>query len=100
MALGEERAKAAVTEARLADAQAQLTQIRSLMATVAVYEGIADVSPLVLMVSDLAKDHAELERRIDQAILVCRAERGHPAVDEIGRMLMGGRATPDSPEGL
>lgn len=53
----------------------QLAQIRGAMSTVAVYEGLVDASSVVMMVADLARDHEELEARIDAALLFIGPDR-------------------------
>lgn len=111
-------------EQRLEDATAELNQIRIALEQVAVYEGIVDVSPTALLVSELVRDHEELEKRIDSVLSLIalqdaydnpemsRAARepdymDHPmSMDakniraEIARLLKGGERIPDTIEGL
>lgn len=86
-----------------------MAQIRGSMYEVAVYEGLVDTSPVAMMVSELVRDHEELEARIDAAMLVVRDLNGQvdknlkEAVDgivEIGRLLQGGTRIPDFPEAI
>src|SRR4051812_3218717 len=59
----------AASEASRDNYAGQLAQIRGSMNTVAVYEGLVDASSVVMMVSELVRDHEELEARIDAALL-------------------------------
>lgn len=103
MDLGEAQSQILALEERLAQSQAQLTQIRALMGKVAVYEGMSDTWPLVMMVSDLVKDHDALEGRIDAAVFECRGHMDDEFEDlatEVLQILSGRKSTPDTPEGL
>lgn len=94
----------------------ELAQIRGCLAQVAVYEGLVDSSPLAMMVSELVRDHEELEARIDAAMHVIsgigRQEADLSAsgnevssaglllinregLIEVGRLLQGGKRVPD-----
>lgn len=87
----------AATEAQRDGYAGQLAQIRGAMATVSVYEGLIDVSPVVMMVTELARDHGELEARIDAAIFLIGPDRtGEP--EQVVQILRGGPRF--SPEGL
>lgn len=79
----------------------QITQVRVAMGKVAVYEGIAEHSPLALMVDELVRDHEELEARID-AVMSYLNTKGQADSDavEVARLLQGGARVPDTPEGL
>jgi choline dehydrogenase-like flavoprotein len=84
---------------------AELTQIKAAMNEVAVYEGIVDVSPVAMLVSELVRDHEELEARIDAVVLLLKATKEHgnvtmEMVDEVTRLLRGGKRVPDTPEEL
>jgi hypothetical protein len=92
----------------LAQAEAlagELAQVRAALNTVSVYEGLVDVSPVAMMVSELARDHEELEARIDAAL---HHLSGLPTDDgalaevrtEVARLLQGGTRVPDSPADL
>jgi hypothetical protein len=88
-------------EARLVEAQATLTAIRASLGEVAVYKGLSIGSgeSLVLHVNELVRDHEELERRIDLAMMECSA--GSVLLSEdIGRILQGAVATPDGLDGV
>ena len=43
----------------------EMAQVRAALSEVAVYEGLVDVSLVAMMVSELVRDHEELEARID-----------------------------------
>lgn len=78
-----------------------INQIKIALEQVAVYEGIVGVSPTVMLVTELVRDHEELERRIDQAILICRSQpESDLAASDILQALLGRTKTPDSLEGL
>lgn len=95
----ERHAKQAAEEA-LSEARATLTVIQASLGEVAAYEGLSIGSgeSLVLYVNELVRDHAELERRIDLAMM----ELYNPAPDPelIARILQGGVATPDGLDGV
>ena len=85
--------------------EAEIAQIKIALEQVAVYEGLVEVSPVALLVSELVRDHEELEARIDAAFLVLRealtgetGERGWAA--EVSRLLSGGTRVPDDLSGL
>lgn len=87
----------------------EMAQVRAALSEVAVYEGLVDVSPVAMMVSELVRDHEELEARIDAVMSLLRPkiEGGsewvvHSLEDfrEIARLLQGGKRVPDTPEGL
>lgn len=107
------QALVAVKEDQIASRASELAQIRALMHQVTVYEGLVDISPLVMMVSDLVRDHDALEGRIDQAILYIKSvvhrdgarfgfAHDAPApsliLDEVVRLLRGGTPIPDTIE--
>lgn len=114
MAKAEEDAQEASERARQAQERAdrlgrELAEIKGSLSQVAVYEGM-DGSPTALLVSELARDHEELEARIDsvlhylsiQQAASLRGERLDGALmgAEIARLLRGGNRVPDSPQGL
>lgn len=76
-----------------------VAQVTASMDQVAVYEGMV-IGPesVLLYLNELVRDHEELERRIDLAILECR---GEPVVDSgtIARILQGSVKTPDQVDG-
>lgn len=78
----------------------QIMQIRASMREVAVYEDLVEVSPTAMLVSELVRDHEELEARIDAAVMLCRDRTEDPLAVEVARLLQGGGRTPDTPEGL
>jgi hypothetical protein len=93
----------------------QLAQIRALLGSVSVFEGLLEASPTVLMVAELVRDHEELEARIDAIAMVVAAVReehesdhrhGHVdavfqlphLLNEISRLIQGGDRVPSTPE--
>jgi hypothetical protein len=78
----------------------EIVQIRASMREVAVYEGLVDTTPTAMLVSELVRDHEELEARIDAVVMLCRNRTGDPLAVEVVRLLQGGARTPDSPEAL
>lgn len=90
------------------DAQAELTQIKVALNEVAVYEGLVEVSPTALLVSELVRDHEELEARIDAVISLLQGakeaanvtDEPSPLIDEVWRLLAGGDRFPDDLSGL
>lgn len=91
-------------QAKVVELQAILTQIRAGLSEVAVYEGLPiGNESLVLYLSELVRDHSELEARIDAALMRCALpDRLKPELDlvEVARLLKGGTRIPDSPDGL
>lgn len=93
-------------ERRLGEKSAELFQIKIALEQVAVYEGMVDVSPVALLVSELVRDHEELEARIDACVALLQgakeAAEGEPSplVDEVARLLQGGNRVPDDPSQL
>lgn len=87
---------------------AELAQIKTALNEVAVYQGMVGVSPVALLVSELVRDHEELEARIDAAIALLRdakdaanvTDEPSPLVDEMARLLSGGERFPDDPSQL
>lgn len=89
---------------------AQITQIRVALGHVAVYEGMVGLQPLPLMVDGLARDHEELEARIDAVMHLLVAERARASrmerlgvqelAQEVARLLAGGARVPDTIEGV
>jgi hypothetical protein len=95
------QAHAATTE-RLEHAQGVLVAVRATLAEVAVYEGMPiGEESMLLYLGEVVRDHEELERRIDLAVLECAAgrEKGwmeiRPFAEQIARILQGGVATPN-----
>lgn len=90
----------------------EILQVRSALGQVAMYEGILDVSPTAMAVDRLARDHEELEARIDAVMLLLRQHLsptdddwhltgpGLDVVREVARLLRGGTRVPKTPEGL
>lgn len=84
----------------------ELAEIRGTLDQVPVYEGLVDASPLALLISELVRDHGELEARIDAVIgLLAQPPAGsYRAVEtlsaEVARLLQGGKRVPDTLEGL
>lgn len=87
---------------RLDEREAMITSIRASLSEVAVYEGM-DLAgdSLLLYVNELVRDHEELERRIDHAMLELRAAsaEGSPHASLIARILNGSMKTPDGIDG-
>lgn len=107
------QAELAIKDEQIASRSAELAQIRALMHTVTVYEGLVDVSPLTMMVSDLVKDHDALETRIENALhYIADMKAGGPMknldgvtglqvdTEHIVHLLRGGSPVPDTIEGL
>jgi C4-dicarboxylate-specific signal transduction histidine kinase len=77
---------------------AELAQIKVALDEVAVYQGMIDVSPVALLVSELVRDHEELEARIDAVIMLLKGAKEEanvtdepsPLIDEVARLLQGG----------
>ena len=70
---------------------ATLTQIKAVLSDVPAFEGMDVSESLVLYLSELSRDHAELESRIDAAIFILRGIPERTAAEmEIGRLLQGG----------
>lgn len=87
----------------------QMAEIRGSLDRVPVYEGLVDSSPVAVLVSELVRDHGELEARIDNAMHVIRgllemgvrtAETGTEALEVIAAILSGRSGVPDTPEAL
>lgn len=86
----------------------ELAQIKIALNEVAVYEGIVEVSPVALLVSELVRDHEELESRIDSVISLLKGakeaanvtDEPTPLIDEVARLLSGGERVPDDPSSL
>jgi hypothetical protein len=89
----------------------ELMLINIALGRVAAFRGIGDVSPTVLMVEELVRDHEELEARIDAAmLLIGQVKDGIVYPDdqdewvwqftELARLLQGGARVPNTPEGL
>jgi hypothetical protein len=87
---------------------AELAQIKVALDEVAVYKGMVGVSPVALLVSELVRDHEELEARIDAAIALLKdakaasnvTDEPSPLIDEVARLLAGGERFPDDPSQL
>lgn len=78
-----------------------VAQVTASLGEVAVYEGMA-IGPasVLLYLNELVRDHEELERRIDLAIIKIRSEPPYETVaHEIGQILQGSVATPDQVDG-
>jgi hypothetical protein len=92
----------------------ELGLVRIALGRVSVYEGITDVSPTVMMVDDLVRNYAELEARIDAAMMVLTGLKGlqeargdfllyndlTDALDSVYGLLRGGTRVPDDPSAL
>jgi hypothetical protein len=92
---------------RLERIQGVLTVIQASLSEVAVYKGMGiGTDSVVLYVNELVRDHEELERRIDAAMLECAAAMDGDSIpislfaQQIGRILQGGNQTPDTIEGI
>ncbi len=87
---------------------AELAQIKVALDEVAVYQGLVGVSPVALLVSELVRDHEELESRIDSVISLLKGakeaanvtDEPTPLIDEVARLLAGGERVPDDPSSL
>lgn len=90
----------------------EMAEIRGSLAQVAVYEGIVDSGPVAMLVSEVVRDHEELEARIDAAMSHMRyltstalAEGQRPVtalevIEEVSRLLAGGTRVPNTIEEL
>lgn len=84
----------------------EMAEIKASLDQVAVYEGM-DGSPTALLVTELVRDHEELEARIDAALSFISgapsflpSERTREDLAEIARLLKGGQRVPDTIEGI
>lgn len=80
----------------------ELVQIRVALGRVSVFEGLTDVSPVALMVAQLAEDHEALETRIEAVLhyisAITEEAPGHPvSAETIVAMLRGDSLFPDNP---
>jgi hypothetical protein len=90
------------------DAETELVQIKAALNEVAVYEGLVEVSPVAYLVSELVRDHEELEARIDAVVSLLQGakeaanvtDEPSPLIDEVARLLQGGERFPDDPSSL
>jgi hypothetical protein len=78
----------------------EMAQVRAALDEVTTYEGLVDVSSTAMMVSELVRDHEELETRIEAVLVMCGAYEGDPVCDEVVRLLRGGERVPDTPVDL
>ena len=84
----------------------ELNQIKIALEEVAVYEGMVGISPVAYLVSELVRDHEELEARIDAVVSLLQGakeaaeDEPSPLVDEVARLLQGGERVPDTIAGL
>lgn len=84
----------------------EMAEIKASLMEVAVYEGMGG-SPTALLVTELVRDHEELEARIDAALSFISgapsflpSERTREDLAEIARLLKGGQRVPDTIEGI
>lgn len=84
----------------------EMAEIKASLMEVAVYEGMGG-SPTALLVTELVRDHEELEARIDAALSFISgapsflpSERTRKDLAEIARLLKGGQRVPDTIEGI
>jgi hypothetical protein len=96
----DQRAEQIETAQRAEHLIEELTSIRIALGRVAVYEGMVDYSPTVLLVDELVRDHEELEARIDAVLsyLSTQHQTRPEIVDEVARLLKGGTRVPDTIE--
>jgi hypothetical protein len=88
--------------------EAEIAQIKAALNEVAVYEGLVEVSPTAYLVSELVRDHEELEARIDAVVSLLQGakeaanvtDEPTPLIDEVARLLQGGPRFPDDLSGL
>jgi len=88
--------------------EAEIAQIKAALNEVAVYEGLVEVSPTAYLVSELVRDHEELEARIDAVVSLLQGakeaanatDEPTPLIDEVARLLQGGARFPDDLSGL
>jgi hypothetical protein len=98
-------ARASKSRAALEKREGEIAQIRASLSIVSVYDGIMDGSPTARLVSELARDHEELEARIDAVIMYLAQVQTETDAEvamkrTVVRLLAGGDRVPDSPEGL
>lgn len=90
----------------------EITEIKVALNQVAVYEGLVDVSPTARLVSELVRDHEELEARIDAALHYISTLNSTPlnhgetpkvafeVLVEVADLLRGAQRIPDTLEGF
>lgn len=80
----------------------QLATIRASLDRVAVFEDVDTHAYLTLCVSEIVRDHEELEARIDAAIMaIASTPPDHPRlIPTIVHYLRGGQRVPESTEGV
>lgn len=96
---------AAALQNRLDVANATLTEVKVALGGVATYEGIVDVSPTSMLVSELVQDHEALEQRIENVLTYaddCVTAQGARVFDphRVIALLRGASPFPDTIEGL
>lgn len=94
-------ASAALAQDRANRLGEEIAEIKGSLSQVAVYEGL-EGSPTALLVSELVRDHEELEKRIDAAVLLCAANTEEPldGYGQIAEVLRGGKRIADDPREL
>jgi hypothetical protein len=99
--LSEEREGRLVAEERLREAEAFITAVVASLDRVVTYEGLGiGRGSALLYLNDLVRDHEELERRIEVAIMECHSGATSGKVERIEKILRGGSPVPDTPDGL
>lgn len=86
----------------------ELAQIRAALSTVTVYQDLVDTSPVPMMVAELARDHDELESRIEAALLIASGNQVgrfptdlvYTQMQRIIDLLRGAPRVPDTIEGI
>lgn len=81
----------------------EINQIKIALGKVAVYDGLVEFSPTVLLVDELVRDHEELEARIDAVLHYLTAYKDTmdiEAFNEISYLLKGGTRVPDTIEDM
>jgi hypothetical protein len=90
-----------LTRERVEHAQGVLAAVRGSLSEVAVYEGLPiGEESMLLYLNELVRDHEELERRIDKAMMECAAAKDgwmeiRLFAEQIVRILQGGVVTPN-----
>lgn len=83
----------AALDAELHETQGFIAAVQGALSEVGVYEGMDVRQSTLQYVTELVRDHEELERRIDLAMLELRGEA--VSIEEIAQILRGGATTPN-----
>lgn len=78
------------------DLIAERQQILIALERVVAYDGLLDVSPVALLVSELVRDHGELESRIEAALVYASEAEPTQELQWIVHLLRGAPRVPDT----